>query len=96
MKPTERDELLIRVDERTKNTLDLVEKQEKHLRQLNDKVAENATNIAVNKSKIGSLEEYGIPAKISISKKQAAVGGGGLATLIVLVLVELGNSAGWW
>ena len=46
MKPSERDELLGRLDERTRNTYRLVEKQEKHLERINNKVEEHTIAIA--------------------------------------------------
>ena len=50
MKPSERDELLGRLDERSRNTWQSVKKIEEHLERLNDTVAENSTGIAVNRS----------------------------------------------
>ena len=44
MKPSERDELFGRLDERSANTYTLVEKQEKHLAELNSKT-QPATSI---------------------------------------------------
>ena len=52
MKANERDELLIRLDERTANIYHLTEKQEKHLSDLNDAVAKNTIGMAVAKSGI--------------------------------------------
>ncbi|MCK5016408.1 MAG: hypothetical protein KAS32_04975 [Candidatus Peribacteraceae bacterium] len=52
MKPAERDDLLIRLDERSRNIYKLVEAQEQHLKDLNDSTAENTTGVAVNKSGI--------------------------------------------
>jgi len=52
MNATQRDELLIRLDERTCNIYTLTEKQEKHLSLLNDSVAKNTMHTAVNKNSI--------------------------------------------
>lgn len=93
MEPAARDELLIRLDERTANIFSLVEKQERHLAQLNEKVASNVLDIAANSSKIQNLEQSGIA--IKFTRKQVAVGGSGIVTIIVLVLVELAKLIGW-
>lgn len=45
MKPSERDELLGRLDERSLNTYKLVEKQEKHLSSLDIRVTRNTNDI---------------------------------------------------
>lgn len=50
MNAAERDALLARLDERSTNTWNSVEKIEKHLGRLNETVAENSTGVAVNKS----------------------------------------------
>ena len=59
MKPLERDELLIRLDERSKNILVVTENQEQHLRTLNGsiqrqsaKIEENRGDIHVNRSNL--------------------------------------------
>ena len=57
MKPQERDELLGRLDERTKNIYNLTEKQEKHLSQLNEKVNKNVINIDRNDKRMTRIEE---------------------------------------
>jgi len=43
MNQQERDELLIRIDERTKNIEEKTDKQEKHLEELNGQVRTNTT-----------------------------------------------------
>ena len=48
MNAQERDELLIRIDERTRNIHKLTEAQEQHLLLLNTHVAENIKQIAAN------------------------------------------------
>ena len=49
MKQSERDELLVRLDERTINIYKLTEKQEAHLNKLNSHVSDNKAGIAKNK-----------------------------------------------
>ena len=56
MKPGERDELLGRLDERTRNTFRLVEEQERHLKGLNDSVSKNMLNIDRNHNRLAELE----------------------------------------
>ena len=48
MNAQERDELLIRIDERTRNIYHLTEKQEHHLDELNASVSKNVARIASN------------------------------------------------
>ncbi len=55
MKPTERDQLLIRLDERTRNIWALTEKQEAHLSKLNDSMMKHAVQISANRTSIGRL-----------------------------------------
>lgn len=52
MKPKERDELLIRLDERSRNIWILTEKQENHLSKLNDSMLKHAVQISSNKTSI--------------------------------------------
>jgi len=52
MKPEERDELLIRVDERTANIWKITEQQEKHLAELNTSVSKHAVSITRNSTSI--------------------------------------------
>ncbi|KKK82142.1 hypothetical protein LCGC14_2806380 [marine sediment metagenome] len=51
MKEGERDELLIRLDERTKQTLELTHQQETHLNKLNSSIQQHAIDIAVLKDR---------------------------------------------
>jgi len=55
MKPKDRDDLLSRIDERTRNIWTLTEKQELHLSKLNDNVMKHAIQISSNKTSIGRL-----------------------------------------
>lgn len=52
MKPKERDELLIRLDERSRNIWTLTEKQESHLSKLNDNMMKHAVQISSNKTSL--------------------------------------------
>jgi len=52
MKPKERDDLLIRLDERTRNIYRLTEKQENHLAKINDSMLKHAVQISSNKTSI--------------------------------------------
>ena len=56
MNEQERDELLIRLDERTCNIYKLTEQQEEHLKKLNNSVAENTKGVISNKSTIAMLK----------------------------------------
>lgn len=97
MKATERDELLIRLDERTETIEKTTDKQEKHLVQLNEKVNSNVLNIDRNHNRIKDVEEtmsQGL--SIKLSGKQKATGSAGIVTLLVLLVTALGKSLGWW
>ena len=52
MNVAQRDELLIRLDERTSHIYTLTEKQERHLSLLNDSIAKNTKHTAVNTNSI--------------------------------------------
>ena len=52
MKPSERDDLLGRIDERTRNIYRLTEKQEEHLAELNNNMMKHAVQISSNKTSI--------------------------------------------
>lgn len=52
MKVKERDELLVRLDERTRNIWTLTERQEDHLSKLNDSMLKHAIQISSNKTSI--------------------------------------------
>lgn len=52
MKPKERDDLLIRLDERSRNIWTLTERQEEHLAKLNDSMLKHAVQISSNKTSI--------------------------------------------
>ena len=99
MNTKERDELLIRIDERQQNILSLTVAQEKHLRTLNSKVAANVLNIDRNDKRLARVESFiesGIPYKIKLTKKQMMAGGGTVIPLTTMVLYGLGHLVGWW
>ena len=52
MKAAERDDLLIRLDERTRNIWALTEKQEEHLEKINDSLLKHAIQLSSNKTSI--------------------------------------------
>ena len=88
MKASERDVLIGRIDERTRNTYTLVEKQEKHLSELNGSVRDHSVRL--------TALESGVPIKIQLTKNQTGVGVTGVATLVTAVVVAIGNLMGWW
>lgn len=97
MTDEERDILLIRMDERVKNILDVNTTQEIHLKELNGSVARNTTQIAVNcsqldrhKARLRSLEEG------RLSRNQKIAGGTGVSAIIITVIIGVGQAAGWW
>jgi len=97
MKPAERDDLLIRLDEKTNNIYKLTEKQEQHLATLNEKVTKNQLDISKNVSRIAMLDDSvreGVP--VRLSRKQVTTGGVGIVSLLSLVLVTVGKVLGWW
>lgn len=97
MNEAERDELLIRLDEKSNNTYKLVEKQERHLAELNKQVAKNLLNIDRNHNRLTDVEDNlagGVYLKLS--KKQTATGSISVATIVIMVIVALGKVLGWW
>ena len=97
LKPSERDDLLIRLDERSRNTYHLMEKQERHLATLNEKVAHNQMNIDRNHNRVTVVEEslkVGLP--LRVSKKQVAGGSSAIVTVMALTLGAMGKILGWW
>ena len=55
MNKDQRDDLLIRLEERTANIWRLTEQQEKHLVKINDALLKHAVQIGSNKTSIGKL-----------------------------------------
>lgn len=100
MKADERDELLIRLDGRTKHACELTEKQEKHLMVLNDRTLKLEMNVDRNHNRITRLEdmmskliESGVP--LRLNKKQV-IGGSSIISVIIAIAIALGTLAGWW
>ena len=93
MKADERDQLLIRIDERTNNIWTLTERQEKHLAELNSSVARNVNRISVLETKVD--ERSVSPVAYKMSKK--AMGGYGSGVVGVLTIIYyIGQARGWW
>ena len=76
MKAAERDELLIRVDERTLQLVDISTKQEGHLDRLNGSVQKNITDIAV------------LQTQRKMNKKEA----GGIGVVVTGMIIALWKS----
>jgi len=93
MRPNERDDLLIRLDERTINIYKLTEAQESHLRELNQRVSKNVLHIDRNDKRLLHLEE-GV--NLKFTKKQIAAGSGSIMTVVATLIVAIGKIAGWW
>ncbi|KKN72625.1 hypothetical protein LCGC14_0408670 [marine sediment metagenome] len=93
MNSSERDALLVRLDERTEQNLRLTEKQEEHLSKLNEKVVKNALNIDRNHNRLSTLEG-GV--SVRLSKKQVAGSSAGVVTLLALLVTTIGKMLGWW
>lgn len=101
MEPTERDELLVRIDERLKYTCELTEKQEKHLSTLNDRTRKSELNIDRNHYRLTNLEDdiktlvnCGLP--LRLTKGQAIGGGSGVLGMVAVLIVSVGKILGWW
>lgn len=73
MKPTERDDLLIRLDERTSNIWRVTEEQGQHLKEINGALASQFKTVTRNSVKIGLMWKVG----------------GGALVIIIGVLVTL-------
>ena len=89
MKPSERDELFGRLDERSANTYTLVEKQEKHLAELNSKTQQNQLDIIEVANNLELHKAVAVP--IKFNRKQTGSG----ITLLILILTLLGKALGW-
>jgi len=93
MNESQRDELLIRLDERTITIREISTKNEKHLADLNNKVVENARNIALLAGRTDNLER-GLTVKFT--KTQGIAGGVGISSIAGSVILLVGKSLGWW
>jgi len=97
MNETERDELLIRMDERQKAIYTITLNQETHLAKLNSKVADHVLKIAFNQEKISNIEKFienGIP--VRFTKKQYTAAGISAMTLISTLIIAVGKMIGWF
>ena len=90
MTDEERDELLIELKITTRHTHDLIERQEKHLDELNGQVAKHSTDLAVLYDRDSPNTQ-----SIVLSRRQAVVGGSAILAVIA-ALFQFGNSMGWW
>ncbi len=97
MKPSERDELLIRLDERTANIYKLSEKQEKHLSELNEQVGKNVLNIDRNHNRLTDVEgNIAGGVSLKLSKKQITTGSVSIGTILLMLAIAAGKILGWW
>ena len=97
MNAQERDNLLIRMDERQQSILKLIEEQETHLRELNNRVAKNVLDIFRNSLKVVEIEKCitdGVP--IRVTKRQTIIGGTSAMTFFSLLLALIGKINSWW
>ena len=97
MEEEKRDELLIRIDERQKQILELNVRQEKHLSDLNSKVNLNVIKLVSHDGRLASIDkilEIGIP--LRLTKKQYAAGGGSLLTILATLMLAVGKALGWF
>ena len=94
MKPAERDDLLIRLDERTCNIWVLTERQEKHLAELNNSVAKNTQRLTAVETKVD--ERTNSSSQIRLSKKAKGVGVVGIIGVVMMATLEIGQAIGWW
>jgi len=84
MKPTERDDLLIRIDERTNNIWRVTEEQEKHLARINNHLDDHSKRITI----VETLQkERNRPNKKTM---------GGIGGIIAAILAAIGKAYGWW
>ena len=89
MKPKERDELLVRLDERTNNIWRSTEAQEQHLAKINNHLDDHSKRIVIVETKV---EER----TVSRVSKKAKVGYGGGVLAIATLLFYAGQAFGWW
>ena len=97
MNVKERDELLIRIDERQKAIYEMNINQEKHLSALNSKVADNVLKIAFHTVKISNIEKVitdGVP--LRFTRKQYTAVGISALTILSTLAITIGKLTGWW
>jgi len=84
MKPTERDDLLIRLDERTNNIWTLTERQEEHLAKINNHLGDHSKRITVVETRVDERTT----AKLG-KKTIWGISGGGVLLLATLIFTAL-------
>jgi len=93
----ERDELLIRLDERVGTVLITTQKQERHLAELNGRTTDSHVMANKNSNRLDVLENIAANGfQLKLNRKQVAVGGGGFAGAAIMMIVAFGKSIGWW
>lgn len=100
MKVNERDELLVRLDEKTNNIYALNEKQERHLSEINGHLADHSKRLADTEGEIRRVEQkVDERTESHISKMSRKVKFGWVSGAIVLIatlVLTIGPLAGWW
>ncbi len=87
MKASERDDLLIRLDERSCNIYKLTEKQEEHLRQINGHLDDHSSRLTTVETKIDERTR-------KVSKKAIAGYSGGGLLLVALTVLQIIQALG--
>ncbi|HUV46150.1 MAG TPA: hypothetical protein VMW45_03675 [Dehalococcoidia bacterium] len=88
--PTNRDELLIRLDERTNNIWTLTEKQEEHLAKINNHLDDHSKRLTIAETQLAERTSS------KVSKKAVAGYGGGTAVVVSTLVLAIGQIMGWW
>ena len=88
--PTNRDELLIRLDERTNNIWTLTEKQEGHLGKINSHLEDHSKRLTIAETQLAERTSS------KVSKKAVAGYGGGTAVVVSTLVLAIGQIMGWW
>jgi len=111
MNQDELENLVVRVDTKLDGIYELSKRHDKHLENLNNKVAKNAERSIENSQKIAGLTnevvldrsrqekiEDVIMSGVSLrfSRKQMLGGGASIMTLISLIIALLAKILGWW
>ena len=89
MKVSERDDLLVRLDERTSNILLLTAEQEKHLRKINNHLDDHSKRITIMETRV---EEHN---NQKTSKKAIAGYSGGGVMLLALTVLQVLQTLGY-
>ncbi len=93
MKPKERDDLLVRLDERTSNIWTLTEKQEEHLEKINNHLDDHSKRLVIAETQIKERTTSPVVKKMS---KKAKTGYSGIALTVFTLIYYLGQARGWW